>query len=107
MNRIEVAITLAGLLAIGVVGYSIYMVSSTVKQMRPLVQTSNDMEVMIASVHLWFEEAMQGDKSIDINKQVFGKIDDSITAVHALRAQIQRIEPDVFRQIEGRLNQLT
>ena len=107
MNRIEVAITFAGLLAIGVVGYSIYMISSTVKQMRPLIQTSNDMEVIIASVHLWFEEAMQGDKSIDINKQVFGKIDDSINAVQELRTQIQRMDPEVFLQVEGRLNQLT
>jgi PAS domain S-box-containing protein len=106
VNRIEVAITFAGLLAIFVVGYSIYIVSSTVKQMRPLVQTSNDMEVMIVSVHLWFEEAMQGDKSIDINRQVYGNIDAAITAVNELQTQIQQSEPEVFRQIEGRLNEL-
>ncbi len=90
LRRIETAIVLAGLLSVAVVGYSFFLMSSTVDQLMPLIQISNDLKVRVSSAHLWFEEALEGDDTINLKTQVFDNIDAAIGLVQNQLSQTEQ-----------------
>ncbi len=95
-SRIEVSIILAGLLSVGIVGYSLSLMSNTVKQLLPLIQISNDLKVKVGSAHLWFEEAMEGDKTIHLETQVYGNIDQALILVQSQLSQTKQIDAKLY-----------
>ncbi len=96
----EAGIAIAGLLAISIVAYSLYLMSNTVKQLIPLIQISNDMKVRVSSAHLWFEEAVEGDTTINLQAQVMDNIDGAIRLVQEQQSRIHRMEPRLYRQMQ-------
>lgn len=72
----------------------------------PLIQISNDLKVKVSSAHLWFEEALHGDKSIELNTKVYGPIDDASSLVREQLSQIQRIDPALYSETSGSLHTL-
>ena len=106
LRRFETAIVLAGLLAVGIVSYSLWLTESTIDRLMPLIQISNDLKVKISSAHLWFEEALEGDTTVNLQTQVYGNIEDTIRLVHQQSSQTQKIDSELYRTMADDLNHL-
>jgi hypothetical protein len=106
-NRIDFGIAIAGILAISIVIYSGSLMSRTVRQLMPLIQITNDIKVKVSSAHLWFEEGIEGDDSVNMQIQVFDNIDAAIEMVQDQQSQIQEIEPRLYLQMQIGFKTLT
>jgi PAS domain S-box-containing protein len=70
-----------GLLAMALVGLSYWINATTFKQDAELIPLTDAIEQRITSAHLWVEESLAGDKSISVNRQVYGNVDAALGLV--------------------------
>jgi signal transduction histidine kinase/DNA-binding response OmpR family regulator len=77
------AMLVVGALAIGTVFYSQQLTSRTFEQDAPLILLSESVEWNVAVAHLWFEEALAGDASIDLRRDIYSHIDEALALINA------------------------
>jgi len=76
-------ITAIGLIAISLVIYSQYLTKQDLERNTRRIQLNQYVQQEIATAHLWFEEALGGDASIDIERDVRSRIHDAQELVDA------------------------
>ncbi|MGH7149058.1 MAG: hypothetical protein ACREIU_00090, partial [Planctomycetota bacterium] len=64
-----------GILALGLVSYAQWLLHRAFDRNAPLIRLSDGVQQRIAAAHIWFEEALAGDESIDLARDVHGRID--------------------------------
>jgi hypothetical protein len=70
-------ITVIGLVAISLVIYSQYLTKQDLEHNTRRIQLNQYLQQEIATAHLWFEEALGGDTSIDVERDVRNRIRDA------------------------------
>jgi signal transduction histidine kinase/CheY-like chemotaxis protein/HPt (histidine-containing phosphotransfer) domain-containing protein len=76
-------ITVIGLIAISLVVYSQYLTKQDLERNTRRIQLNQYVQQEIATAHLWFEEALGGDASIDVERDVRDRIRDARSLVDA------------------------
>jgi PAS domain S-box-containing protein len=70
-----------GLLAMGLVAFSYWISARTFQEDAELIPLADGVEQRITLAHLWVEESLSGDKSVSVNRQVYGNIDAALSLV--------------------------
>lgn len=73
-NMLEVGILAVGIVAIAMVVYSQSLMWRTFDRDAALIRLSDVVQQKIAVAHLWFEEALAGDESIELDHDVYQNI---------------------------------
>jgi signal transduction histidine kinase/CheY-like chemotaxis protein/HPt (histidine-containing phosphotransfer) domain-containing protein len=76
-------ITVIGLVAISLVIYSQYLTKQDLERNTRRIQLNQYVQQEIATAHLWFEEALGGDTSIDVERDVRNRIRDAQELIDA------------------------
>lgn len=90
--KYAVGIGLVGILISSLVIYVERRMVVTNNRNQPYIVLGEYLKNISTKAHLWFEEAMSGDESIDINKEVYGYLD---LSVKTLESAISGRETDV------------
>ena len=77
------AILVFGVLCAGLVLYSQWLIRRDYQENASLVRLSQSVQREIAIAHLWFEEALGGDGSIDLKTDVLDRISNANAGVDA------------------------
>ena len=72
-----------GVLSIGMVLYSQWLSSRSLEENASLVRLTQTIQQDIATSHLWFEEALGGDATIDLNADVHVGIQNALSLIDA------------------------
>lgn len=75
---------MVGFASIAMVIYSMSLLSMTFQQHDPLIRGSYDLKLKIGLAHLWFEEAISGDSSINLDTDVYANIDGALALCRAM-----------------------
>lgn len=78
LGPLEIFIITVGFTAITLVSFSITLTSSIFQKNKSLIAANQSLQRNVALAHLWFEEAMQDDSSINLAQDVYANIDESI-----------------------------
>jgi signal transduction histidine kinase len=87
---LEAAVVAAGVLTIALVVFSMRITSTTLERSSSSKEALSSLKVHVALAHVWMEEALAGDRSIVMERQVFANIDASRSTCLALR----KVEPE-------------
>ena len=85
LKSLVIGIAAVGVLAIALVSYSQWLTTRDFNQNTALMRLMQSVQQEIATAHLWFEEALGGDRYIDIDDDVRGRIMAAQTLVIAAR----------------------
>jgi len=103
-GKLETAVASAGVVAIALLSYSIWLTSTTLKQERPILLANETLQKKVLLAHLWFEEAVSGDRSINLDQQVYLNIDQAMILSRAMlnggQTSVGLLQP--INQPEGR-----
>lgn len=83
-RRVEGLVLGAGALGISALIFSIFLLSVIFGQYKPLGQTVGDMKERITLAHLWFEQAVAGDQTIDLDREVYANIERALSDGRAI-----------------------
>ena len=83
LQFLVISILSLGLLSIGMVIYSQWLTSRSLEENASLVRLTQKIQQDIANSHLWFEEALGGDATIDLNADVHVGIQSALRLVEA------------------------
>jgi len=83
-----------GVLSIGLVIYSQWLTSRDFEENASLIRLTQTVQQEVATAHLWFEEALGGDTSIDLQVDVHARI---LTALQLIDAALQGGDTEVGR----------
>ena len=75
LGRLEFFILAVGLVAVLLVAYSTRLSSQKAQEGRLLEGSNQSLRSGVILSHLWLEEAVAGDNTVDVAKQVYGNID--------------------------------
>ncbi|HEY9845489.1 MAG TPA: PAS domain S-box protein, partial [Candidatus Caenarcaniphilales bacterium] len=96
-GTLEITVAGVGLIAIALLSYATSFTTGTLQRQRQMVQASQTLQIKVALAHLWLEHAIEGDKSININQNVYGNIDESLAQcramLHGNQARIGQVQP--------------
>jgi diguanylate cyclase (GGDEF)-like protein/PAS domain S-box-containing protein len=110
LGRSEVGILVLGALVVGVVGAAAYHSSSAFSRDVPLAGVTQDIELHLSLSHLWLEEALAGDEGVDVDDQIYGRIDTASALCQAMvdggPSQFGWIDPVSGDGSRARLTQL-
>ncbi len=81
---IEVGTAVVGMVAVAAVLYAMSVTSSSFEQQTAQLLASEHMELQTTISHLWLEEAIAGDESIDLDRDVHAKLDEASALARAL-----------------------
>ena len=103
------AILVFGVLCAGLVLYSQWLIRRDYQENASLVRLSQSVQREIAIAHLWFEEALGGDGSIDLKTDVLDRISNANAGVDAwLRGDVIGGTPgDAIGEVRGDLERLS
>ena len=108
LKSLMTGITVIGLIAISLVIYSQYLTQQDLDRNTRRMQMNQYVQQEIATAHLWFEEALGGDTSIDIERDVRTRIRDAQelidAAINGHDSRLGRIDP--LPQARGFLSEL-
>lgn len=108
LRSLITGITVIGLIAISLVIYSQYLTKQDLERNARRIQLNQYVQQEIATAHLWFEEALGGDTSIDIERDVRTRIRDAQemidAALNGRDSHLGRIDP--LPQARGLLREL-
>jgi len=74
LKSLVAGIVAVGLLAVAIVIYSQWLMTQDFRKNTTLIRLTQSVQQEIATAHLWFEEALGGDRYIDIDADVRGRI---------------------------------
>ena len=101
-------ITVIGLIAISIVIYSQYLTKQGLERNTRQIRFNQYVQQEIATAHLWFEEALGGDTSIDIERDVRSRIREAQELIDAViygrDSSLGKIDP--LPEARGLLNEL-
>lgn len=84
-------------LTVFAVGCSMWMMRKTLERISPLLAVNEDIKLKLALSHLWLEEAVVGDHTIDTQRQVFANLDNALALaqamIHGGSTELGEIEP--------------
>ena len=108
---LEIQIAVVGVAAILLVLYSTTLVRHQFRKSVALVHCSEALRSNVALAHLWFEEAISGDDSIDLERHVYAKTREGLDLCHAMIdggviSPAGRIVPVTDASIRSRLDRL-
>src|SRR5210317_2667787 len=83
LRSLIVGITVIGVISIGLVIYSQYLTKQDLEGNTRRIQLNQYVQQEIATAHLWFEEALGGDASIDVERDVRDRIREAWELVDA------------------------
>ncbi len=83
LRSLMAVITVIGLIAISLVIYSQYLTKQDLERNTRRIQLNQYVQQEIATAHLWFEEALGGDATIDIERDVRDRIHDAQELIDA------------------------
>jgi signal transduction histidine kinase len=108
LRSLITGITVIGLIAISLVIYSQYLTNQDLERNTRRIQLTQYVQQEIATAHLWFEEALGGDTSIDIERDVRSRIRDAQeiidAALNGRDSRMGKIDP--LPEAWGLLNEL-
>jgi signal transduction histidine kinase len=87
---LDAAVVAAGVLTIALLVFSTRITSTTLDRDSAAKEALASLKVQVGLSHVWLEEAVAGDRSIDVGQQVFA----SIAAARSQCSALQRTEPD-------------
>lgn len=85
--RVESLVAIIGivcLVSIATMVYSMSLFWVMIHRQEPLIRTSENLKLEIGLAHLWLEEALAGDNSIDLQADVYAHIDDALSRCRAM-----------------------
>jgi len=77
-----------GALSIGLVVYSQWLTSRSFEENAALIRLTQTVQQEVATAHLWFEEALGGDTSIDLQADVHARLG---TALRLIETGLQGV----------------
>jgi len=83
-----------GALSIGLVVYSQWLTSRSFEENAALIRLTQTVQQEVATAHLWFEEALGGDTSIDLQADVHARLG---TALRLIETGLQGVDTAVGR----------
>jgi signal transduction histidine kinase/DNA-binding NarL/FixJ family response regulator len=83
LRSLITGITVIGLIAISLVIYSQYLTKQDLERNTRRIQLNQYVQQEIATAHLWFEEALGGDPSIDVERDVRSRVSDARELIDA------------------------
>ena len=83
LRSLMTGITVIGLIAISLVVYSQFLTKQDLERNTRRIQLNQYVQQEIATAHLWFEEALGGDASIDVERDVRDRIREAWELVDA------------------------
>jgi len=83
-GKLESFIAAIGIGAISLSSYALWLTSSSLQQQRPLVQANETLSQNVALAHFWLEQALAGDRGINLNQDIYGNLDQAIAITHAM-----------------------
>jgi signal transduction histidine kinase/ActR/RegA family two-component response regulator/HPt (histidine-containing phosphotransfer) domain-containing protein len=83
LRSLMTGITVIGLTAISLVIYSQYLTKQDLERNTRRIQLNQYVQQEIATAHLWFEEALGGDTTIDIERDVRDRVHDAQELIDA------------------------
>lgn len=81
---VEAFTVAAGLIAIAMILSGIWFTSAILEQNGRLDKATDILQVKVSLAHLWFEEAVVGDQSINLDVQVYANIDEALALCRAM-----------------------
>jgi signal transduction histidine kinase len=82
---LDVTVVAAGVLTIALLVFSTSITSSTIDHNSALKDELSTVKVQVALSHVWLEEALAGDRGIDVERQVFANLSAARRRCLALR----------------------
>lgn len=76
--NIELFVVALGVVTVLIFLYSFLLSSSSLDDQLDLMQRASEIRFRLPVAHLWFEEAIAGDSTVDLEREVFQNIDDAI-----------------------------
>lgn len=64
----------SGFVTVILVGGLLSRMNRSIERHGPLLKACPELKMLVALAHLWLEESLQGDNSVDLERQVFGNI---------------------------------
>ena len=83
-GKLETFIVTLGITAIALLSYSISLTSGTYQRNRSILNANQTLQQKLALAHLRLEQAIEGDKSININRDVYGNINEALALCRAM-----------------------
>ena len=96
LGPLEIFIITVGFTAIALVSFSMAITSNIFQKNKTLIAANQSLQKNVALAHLWFEEAMQEDGSVNLTQDVYANIDESILLCNV----ISDLQPS-FGQIQA------
>jgi signal transduction histidine kinase/CheY-like chemotaxis protein len=84
LKYLVIGILAFGLLSIGTVIYSQWLTSRDFEENASLIRLTQTVQQEIATAHLWFEEALGGDASIDLQVDVHSRIRSTLSLIDGM-----------------------
>src|SRR5210317_692156 len=108
LRSLITGIAVIGLIAISLVIYSQYLTKQDLERNTRRIQLNQYVQQEIATAHLWFEEALGGDTSIDVERDVRSRIREAQELIDAViygrDSSLGKIDP--LPEARGLLNEL-
>ncbi|MBI5773443.1 MAG: PAS domain S-box protein [Verrucomicrobia bacterium] len=102
--RIEWLVGALGLLVVGLVIYSALFQRAAARRHDRLLEMSDDLRARISLAQIWFEEAMAGDDTVAVDKDVYPAIDATLTIIEQMLRGGAEGADDItgFKRVEDR-----
>lgn len=81
--KYAISILLVGILIASLIAFAEQRIITVNTQNQPFIALGEYLKNISTKAHLWFEEAMSGDESIDLNRDVYGQLDRSTQTINA------------------------
>ena len=78
----------AGVVALLLLGTSAWLAYDTERRAGELLPLGEAVALRISAAHLWMEEKIGGDPTIDVRSQVYGNIDSAIELLEGARQSV-------------------
>lgn len=80
---------IAGLCGTALLSYSMYFAAVRAGEHRRLLEGDRTLQTNLALAHLWFEEGLHGDTTVDVNRDVYDPIERAVSMAQAMVATNQ------------------
>jgi signal transduction histidine kinase/CheY-like chemotaxis protein len=95
-----------GLIATTLILASQYVAKKSREKSLALSSVALSLRERTTRAHLWFEEAISGDASIDLNRQVYGLIDETMLSLAKEKIAIEREDADLGAHIATTIQEI-
>ncbi len=82
--KIEALMLIAGVLGTALLSYSMHFAAVRTGEHRRFLESDRTLQTNLALAHLWFEEGIHGDTTVEVNRDVYAPIEQAVSLAETM-----------------------